>query len=81
MRLISLLVLSLVFTILFPSALLFVLPGETGELLVWLGLLIPLLWAVVMLYCYWDEKAMRPLVVLSIMCVISVSVIFTSNPL
>ncbi len=76
-RLINLLLLSTLFTVLVPSALLLILPGELGTNLIWLGLGTPLLWTIIMLYAYWDHLPWRPTVVLTTLCIISAIVIIS----
>jgi len=74
-RLISLLLLSTTLTLLFPSALLFILPGDLVNNLMWLGIMSPVIWTLAMLYSYWDEKPWRPLLVMSTISVLSIVIV------
>lgn len=77
MRLLSLIVVSFLFTILFTSALIVAIPYDLTDKLIWVGMNVPLVWCGAMFYCYWDNKPWRPLVVLSSLSASAAIVIFT----
>lgn len=78
MRLTGLILVSFIFTILFSSALLMTVPYALADKLIWMGLSVPLTWTISMMYCYWDEKAWRPVATLSSLSIVSAVVVLLS---
>lgn len=58
-RLTSAVLWSLVATLLLTAGLLLILPGPFSEVALWLSLAVPLIWAALQFWCYWDENKWR----------------------
>ena len=71
----SLTVLSFVFTLLSTSAILVIGPGAFASRALTAVLLCPLIWALAMLYVYWDLSPRRPTAVLATGCVIGAAIV------
>lgn len=71
MRLVSALVLAMLASILVPSAMTLYLPFDRGDLLIWTGLTIPLLWTIFVVFCYWPENKWHPFVSLGLIVVVA----------
>lgn len=80
MRLFSFLLLSLVMMIFLASAILVLIGFKPLSNVYWLALSTPILWLGAMFYSYWDDKAWRPPVVLSVIILVSI-IIIIMNPI
>jgi len=65
MRLTSALLLAPLTALLLGAASVIYLPFDQGDVLLWVGLLLPLLWSLFVFYSYWPEAPARPLKVLA----------------
>ena len=50
---------SLVATLLLTAGLLLILPGPFSEVALWLSLAVPIIWAALQFWCYWDNNKWR----------------------
>ncbi|MEM9172350.1 MAG: hypothetical protein AAGA84_06555 [Pseudomonadota bacterium] len=69
---------SLTATVLGSAGLLLVLPTEFKPTIIWMSLATPLIWAGLMLWCYWDTRAWRPatgMIAITVLGVIAVIVV------
>lgn len=62
MRVLSITLLAFIATTLIGAGLLIGLPGSFAVRALWMTIFVPVLWAALMFYCYWDKKRWRVVV-------------------
>lgn len=80
MRIFAVTILAVLATILIGAAILLGVPGDFAERALWITLAVPIIWGVLIIYCYWDAKRWRILGVLTTLCIVSTGVILTNPP-
>lgn len=80
MRVFAVTILALLSTILLGAALLLGLPWDFAEQALWITILLPILWSILIIYCYWDARKWRVIGVMTSVCAISIVAILTNPP-
>lgn len=78
MRHTSAVLISILATLFLGAALLLILPGDFSERAIWLTMCVPVIWTSLILYSYWDKKALRATGVLCSVTIASAAIVFTA---
>ncbi|MEM8836470.1 MAG: hypothetical protein AAGE89_00125 [Pseudomonadota bacterium] len=71
LRLLCILIISAIATILLASAVIIHLPFDRGDTLIWSGLMVPIIWACLVVFAYWYDRAWRGFAVLGAVTAVS----------
>ena len=79
LRILNVTILALLATILLGVALLLSFSGNFHYRFLWVALMLPIIWAALIFYCYWDSKAWRVLLVNLVIIVVGFTMVLL-NP-
>jgi len=72
---------SLIATTICLAALMIILPFDLKQFALWLTIIVPVVWVGLQFWCYWDNHAWRPTIFMIFLSLISLIIIFSSDPI